>query len=140
MIRWTGLAPWEFEFPFAGSLTSDLGRCGGGSRASASTSSLTSSSGLPLSPSSSSSSTLVTGPRRSLSLELSDTRVYEPQIRARLGTTPVCLSLLLKLRCFLCCYFLSSSSSLLISSLELSDTQSLCALTTSPSRNRFTFL
>ena len=22
MIRWTGLAPWEFEFPFAGSLTS----------------------------------------------------------------------------------------------------------------------
>ena len=32
--------------------------------------------------------TLVTGPRRSLSLKLSDTRVYEPQIRARLGTTP----------------------------------------------------
>ena len=31
--------------------------------------------------------TLVTGPRRSLSLQLSDTRVYEPQIRARLGTT-----------------------------------------------------
>ena len=30
--------------------------------------------------------TLVIGPRRSLSLELSDTRVYEPQIRARLGT------------------------------------------------------
>jgi len=29
--------------------------------------------------------TLVTGPRRSVSLELSDTRVYEPQIRARLG-------------------------------------------------------
>ena len=22
MIRWTGLAPWEFEFPFTGSLTS----------------------------------------------------------------------------------------------------------------------
>ena len=22
MIRWTGLAPWEFEFPFGGSLTS----------------------------------------------------------------------------------------------------------------------
>jgi len=22
MIRWTGLAPWEFEFPFPGSLTS----------------------------------------------------------------------------------------------------------------------
>ena len=31
--------------------------------------------------------TLVTGSRRSLSLKLSDTRVYEPQIRARLGTT-----------------------------------------------------
>jgi len=31
--------------------------------------------------------TLVTGPRRSLRLKLSDTRVYGPQIRARLGTT-----------------------------------------------------
>jgi len=31
--------------------------------------------------------TLVTGPRRSWSLKLSDTRVYTPQIRARLGTT-----------------------------------------------------
>ena len=31
--------------------------------------------------------TLVTGPRRSLSLKLRDTRVYEPQIRARLGIT-----------------------------------------------------
>ena len=31
--------------------------------------------------------TLVTGPRRSLSLTLSDTGVYAPQIRARLGTT-----------------------------------------------------
>ena len=31
--------------------------------------------------------TLVTGPRRSLSLQLRDTRVYEPQTRARLGTT-----------------------------------------------------
>ena len=29
--------------------------------------------------------TLVAGPRRSLTLELSDTRVCEPQIRARLG-------------------------------------------------------
>ena len=28
--------------------------------------------------------TLVTGPRRSLSLKLSDTKVYEPQIRARM--------------------------------------------------------
>ena len=25
MIRWTGLAPWEFEFPCQGSLTSGLG-------------------------------------------------------------------------------------------------------------------
>ena len=35
--------------------------------------------------------TLVTGPRRSLSLKLSDTRVYEPLIRARLGNhnTPI---------------------------------------------------
>jgi len=41
-------------------------------------------------PSSSCSSLLfVTGPRRSLSLELSDTRVYEPQIRARLGALPM---------------------------------------------------
>jgi len=24
MIRWTGLAPWEFEFPFPGSLTSNF--------------------------------------------------------------------------------------------------------------------
>ena len=31
--------------------------------------------------------TLVTGPRRSLSLKLSDTRVYEPQIRVRLVAT-----------------------------------------------------
>jgi len=30
---------------------------------------------------------LVTGPRRSLSLKLSDTRVYAPQVRAHLGTT-----------------------------------------------------
>ena len=38
MIRWTGLAPWEFEFPFPGSLTSNFhggaGACGAsGSRA-----------------------------------------------------------------------------------------------------------
>ena len=32
MIRWTGLAPWEFEFPFPGSLTSTL-REGYGTRA-----------------------------------------------------------------------------------------------------------
>jgi len=29
MIRWTGLAPWEFEFPFPGSLTAG-GQEGGG--------------------------------------------------------------------------------------------------------------
>ena len=43
--------------------------------------------------------TLVTGPRRSLSLKLSDTRVHEPQIRARLGTaTHFCEVVVLKLR------------------------------------------
>jgi len=40
--------------------------------------------------------TLVPGPRRSLSLKLGDTRVYEPQIRARLGTT-ACEAVVLKL-------------------------------------------
>jgi len=39
--------------------------------------------------------TLVTGPRRSLSLELSDTRVYEPQIRDRLWSSGFILPLLL---------------------------------------------
>ena len=34
---------------------------------------------------------LVTGPRRSLGLKLSGTRVHEPQIRARLGTRRVCI-------------------------------------------------
>ena len=28
MIRWTGLAPWEFELPFSGSLTSTFLVCG----------------------------------------------------------------------------------------------------------------
>jgi len=43
--------------------------------------------------------TLVTGPRRSLSLKLSDTRVYAPQIRARLGITAhFCKVVVLKLR------------------------------------------
>jgi len=27
MIRWTGIAPWEFEFPFPGSLTSTFLAC-----------------------------------------------------------------------------------------------------------------
>jgi len=43
--------------------------------------------------------TIVTGPRRSLSLKLSDTRVFEPQIRARLvATTYFCVVVVLKLR------------------------------------------
>ena len=43
--------------------------------------------------------TLVTGPRGSLSLKLSDTKVYEPPIRARLGTTAhFCGVVVLKLR------------------------------------------
>jgi len=46
---------------------------------------------------------LVTGPRRFLSLELIDTRVYEPQIRARVGTTRQCQMLYL----LTCVYFLS---------------------------------
>ena len=42
--------------------------------------------------------TLITGPRRSLSLKLSDTRVYEPQIRTRLGTAAhLCKAVVLKL-------------------------------------------
>ena len=36
---------------------------------------------------------LVTGPRRSLSLELSDTRVYEPQIRAHMKPCTRCVLL-----------------------------------------------
>ena len=43
--------------------------------------------------------TLVTGLRRSLSLNLRDTKVYEPSIRARLGTTAhFCRVVVLKLR------------------------------------------
>jgi len=42
---------------------------------------------------------LVAGPGRSLILKLSDTRVYEPQIRARLGTAShFCEVVVLKLR------------------------------------------
>jgi len=32
MIRWSGLAPWEFEFSFPGSLTSTFPLAGGGRR------------------------------------------------------------------------------------------------------------
>ena len=40
--------------------------------------------------------TLVIGPRRSLSLKLIDTRVYEPQMRARLGDCVLLSPLLLR--------------------------------------------
>ena len=43
---------------------------------------------------SSSSLTRITGPRRSVSLTLRDTRVYEPQLRARIGTTGVSTSVI----------------------------------------------
>ena len=75
MIRWTGLAPWEFEFPIPGSLRSDF---------------------LDRRPCPGDLLffffTLVTGPIRSLILKLGDTRVYQPQIRARLGATAHCPS------------------------------------------------
>jgi len=42
--------------------------------------------------------TLVAGPRRSLSLEVSDTRIYEPYVRSRLGiTAPFCQVVLAEL-------------------------------------------
>ena len=86
--------------------------------------------------------TLVTGPRRSLSL---NARVYEPQIRARLGTTahlckvvvwvdrvgPVMSTLGMMFALLHNVHGYSevrASSSLLLSSLELSDTKSLWAL------------
>ena len=57
MIRWTGLAPWEFEFPFPGSLTSTF---------LVTLTKVVALQGLF------SSSLLLS------SLELSDTQVYEP--------------------------------------------------------------
>ena len=73
--------------------------------------------------------TLVTGPRRSLRLKLSDARVYEPQIRARLGTTAhFCEVVLYKSSCTGATELLAGMgepgylhSSLLLSSLEWSD-------------------
>ena len=80
MIRWTGLAPWEFEFPFQGILTSTF-HLSITSRAS------------PQIPYFFSSSLLLS------SLELSDTKVYEPYIRALLGTAAhICKVVDLKLR------------------------------------------
>ena len=62
MIRWSGLAPWEFEFPFPGSLTSTfLANPLAAFPAAASGYSLLPTSSLFLS-----------------SLELSDTKVYAP--------------------------------------------------------------
>jgi len=73
MIRWTGLAPWEFEFPFPGSLTSSF-----------------------------------LGEDAVRAVEGGNVRAQERGL----------------------------SSSLLLSSLELSHTQSPCALNTSPPRNQ----
>ena len=123
MIRWTGLAPWEFEFPFPGRMhlpshvgnvqnnpaRSPLSRLGICRRDGArpfhliitmikwirtSRVSIKNSVSLAGVPARYPRHllllllfTLVPGPRRSLSLKLSDTRVYEPQIRAHLGTT-----------------------------------------------------
>jgi len=59
------------------------------------------------------------------SLELSDTKVYEPQIRARLGTTAYKMypTDRQELDIHLAFKASASSSSLLLSSLELSDTK-----------------
>jgi len=76
--------------------------------------------------------TLVTGPRRSLVLKLSDTRVYEPQIRARLGTRMEAKEVVVKVKKLLSgrdpvrapAHPVSPFfSSLVLSSLELSDTE-----------------
>ena len=72
--------------------------------------------------------TLVTGPRWSLRLKLSNTRVYEPQIRARLGTAAQFPSrraprLSPSATSFSGATAPPSSSSALLSNLELSDTK-----------------
>ena len=51
--------------------------------------------------------TLVTGPSRSLSLKLSDTKVYEPQIRLEI---PLCLHSFIHAAFFFSCSFSSPSS------------------------------
>jgi len=86
MIRRTGLVPREFKFPFPGSLTSTF--LGLLSTAHAGCAVQIRHFGARKSRGFFFIFTLVTGPGRSLSLKLSDTRVYEPQVRARLGTTP----------------------------------------------------
>ena len=124
MIRWTGLAPWEFEFPFPGSLTSTFLETltpSPATTAALGTLSLPRDPRQPPEPLAARRLrnhtrsprarlgirrtagydpplnfffffTLVTGPRRSLSLKLSDIRVYEPQIRApsKPSTCAVC--------------------------------------------------
>ena len=72
MIWWTGLAPWEFELPFPGSLTYTFREVQRKSRLFLTSSTLHL---IIFSP-----SLLL------LILELSDTRVYEPSIRALLET------------------------------------------------------
>ena len=86
MIRWTGLAPWEFEYPFPGSLTSTFlsgdGRCAA-ERSLDVRRALVHRAGVR---EAFSSSVLLS------SLGLSDTKVYAPEIRALLGTAShVCL-------------------------------------------------
>jgi len=92
MIRWTGLASWEFEFPFPGSIISTFlagyWRGAGaptrgskrGSRYYTLTHQFSTPSRRPYALNFFFFFTLVTGPRRSLSLKLGDKRVYEPQI------------------------------------------------------------
>jgi len=112
MIRWNGLAPCEFEFTFPDSLTSTFldgtaqEDCISRKRIVVVTDEVAlipegaADEGRGLSKIVGLAGfggrsgeifffffTLVTGPRRSLSLKLSDTRVYAPQIRAHLGTT-----------------------------------------------------
>jgi len=85
MIRWTGLAPWEVEFPFPGSLTSTF-LC------------ISAPQTLHQKPGMAFSSSLFSSLLLS-SLELSDTKVYEPQIRALLETAShFCEVVVLKLR------------------------------------------
>jgi len=82
MIRWSGLAPLKFEFPFPGSLTSTFLRTWQvpGVRAVRVHRRLRKVLPQPLYPNLLSSYLLLSR------LELSDTRVYEPLVRALLGS------------------------------------------------------
>jgi len=88
----TGLAPWEFEFPFPGSLTSTFLQA---HKLEAQSDAETLQQALAVLQKVVLYLfffTLVTGPR-SLSLELSDTRVYGPQTLAVLQKVSLCFSL-----------------------------------------------